>query len=247
MSSLAMHPSNSNHSSLTYPYSYHGSSAAVAGTPPPQGPAARKTSMDLSSLHRMRRASLVTNAHNHHMVMNDASQVSHDSMSSSCSGVSFAHSYYSGGDAPSVKFTAKNFVTQRPGTLESFYSLGDLLGSGGFGEVYSCVHKETGSERAVKVLIKNQEDEALNEQVIREFNMLRTLDSPNLLKVFEMYEDITHFYIVTEIYNGGDLFSELEEGGAFLERDAAMVMNTLLSCSKYRVLPVSFCCSIGLS
>ena len=188
--------------------------------------------MDLSCLPRIKRASLVTNANNVFTTMTDDSQLSSADDSSSC--FSFAQTYCSGASGEtSVKFTAKNFVTQRTGTLETYYRLGDLLGQGGFGEVFSCTHIETGEERAVKVLIKNQEDPEVDDKVIDEFNMLRALDSPNLLKVYEMYEDESHFYIVTDLYKGGDLFSELEEGGAFEEEDAAMVMNTLLTCSKY--------------
>ena len=48
-----------------------------------------------------------------------------------------------------------------------------------------------------------------------------------------MYETKHHFFIVTDLYSGGDLFSELEEEGCFSEEDAAQLMNTMLTCMNY--------------
>ena len=48
-----------------------------------------------------------------------------------------------------------DFVTQNAGKLRDFYRIGKLLGSGAFGEVRMCVHRDTGAARAVKVLRKS--------------------------------------------------------------------------------------------
>ena len=58
------------------------------------------------------------------------------------------------------------------------------LGAGAFGEVYSCRHKQTGSIRAVKILQKSQD----NEEILKEFNILKELSHPNIYKVYEMFE-----------------------------------------------------------
>ena len=55
----------------------------------------------------------------------------------------------------SIKFSAKNFVAQNCGALDETYKVGDLLGEGGFGEVYACTHIESGAERAVKIMEKH--------------------------------------------------------------------------------------------
>jgi len=39
-----------------------------------------------------------------------------------------------------------------------------------------------------------------------EINVLRNLDHPNIVKIYEYYEDDKRFYIVTEICSGGELF-----------------------------------------
>lgn len=92
------------------------------------------------------------------------------SMSSINSGVGFNHE--------SVKFSAKNFVTSNVGTLESHYKLGDLIGEGGFGEVYDCKHLETGEIRAVKVMEKSTTKQSINDDIVKEYNILKELDHP---------------------------------------------------------------------
>jgi calcium-dependent protein kinase len=42
--------------------------------------------------------------------------------------------------------------------------------------------------------------------MLAEVNILKGLDHPNILKIFEAYKDSRRFYIVTEILSGGELF-----------------------------------------
>ena len=77
-----------------------------------------------------------------------------------------------------IKFNATRFVTQQVGKLLEEYAIGDLLGSGGFGEVYLGKHKKSGAERAIKVVAKSAVDESINQAVMHEFNVVRKLDHP---------------------------------------------------------------------
>lgn len=133
-------------------------------------------------------------------------------------------------------FSAKNFVTHRVGTIDDLYEMGGKLGSGGYGEVYSCVHKETGIERAVKILEKSKcsnHHQANDDDVTNEFNILKELDHPNILRQIEMFSDEKNYYIVTEICRGGELFEEIQEWGNFIEEDAAELMRHVLGAVNY--------------
>jgi calcium-dependent protein kinase len=69
----------------------------------------------------------------------------------------------------------------------------------------------------VKILPKSKYCDEPNDDVQNEFNILKTLDHPNILKQIEMFQDANNFYIVTEICQGGELFDELQPrpGGTF--------------------------------
>ena len=90
----------------------------------------------------------------------------------------------------SIRFSQSNFsyhhLADTP--IESHYKLGELLGEGGFGVVFRGTHIKTGVQRAIKRMIKDPRDKQMNEEIIREFEFLKELDHPNLIKVYDMFE-----------------------------------------------------------
>jgi len=108
-----------------------------------------------------------------------------------------------------------------------------MLGSGAFGEVRVCVHRESGAQRAVKVLRKSHMDEEEKKMLFNEINNLKDLDHPNILKMYEFFEDEKRYYIVTDICKGGELFDEIVARGKFTERDASVLIKQVLSCVNY--------------
>jgi len=117
--------------------------------------------------------------------------------------------------------------------LRDFYRIGKVLGNGAFGEVRMCVHRETAAQRAVKVLRKSHMDEDERRMLFNEINILKELDHPNIVKMFEFFEDDKRYYIVQEICKGGELFDEILARGKFTERDAALLIKQVLSCVNY--------------
>ena len=64
-----------------------------------------------------------------------------------------------------------------------------LLGQGGYGEVRKCVSRSDKVVRAVKIIKKESITNEEHETFKNEMNILRKLDHPNILKVFEVFED----------------------------------------------------------
>ena len=62
----------------------------------------------------------------------------------------------------------------------------------------------------------------------QEVIFLRKLDSPNIVKYYETYEDDKYVYIVMEYCSGGELFDliaqKLEKSKKFKEKEAAEIM-----------------------
>ena len=60
--------------------------------------------------------------------------------------------------------------------------------------------------------------------LFNEINNLKDLDHPNILKMYEFFEDPKRYYIVTDICKGGELYDEIKERGSFKEKEAALLV-----------------------
>ena len=75
-----------------------------------------------------------------------------------------------------------------------YYSIEEEIGEGSFGKVYKIKHKKLQEIRALKVVNKVIKE---NYTSFEELEILRKLDHPNVLKVYEYYESKSKWYIVT--------------------------------------------------
>lgn len=123
-----------------------------------------------------------------------------------------------------------NFVSFKSGSISSDYTFGKTLGSGAFGTARVAVHRITGQTRVVKILKKSEHDE---EKLFLEVDILARLSHPNIMQVFEFYDDNSNFYIVSEYCQGGELFECISEKGIFTENEAQVIMRQLLSAVCY--------------
>jgi len=62
---------------------------------------------------------------------------------------------------------------------------------------------------------------------------LKQLDHPNILKLYEFFQDQKRYFLVTELCNGGELFDKIAEEQHFSERDAAKILKQILSAINY--------------
>lgn len=124
-------------------------------------------------------------------------------------------------------------MRKQTGKLVDHYRVGKELGQGAYGEVRRVVHIETGEQRAVKVISKQNLNETEMNTLYNEINILRNLDHPNIVKIYEYFEDEKRFFIVTEICSGGELFDQLIEKGRLEEAEASRIMKQVLACINY--------------
>ena len=127
-----------------------------------------------------------------------------------------------------------NFVIQNPKSFQEVYKLGKLIGSGSFGDVRAATHIETGEERAVKLFKKSlATTDKDKRKLFEEIQILRSLDHPNIVKIFEYFEDMRRYYIVMEYCRGGELFQEVLRQEHFSEQTAATILQQLFSAVGY--------------
>jgi calcium-dependent protein kinase len=91
-------------------------------------------------------------------------------------------------------------VEHKKGKLLQFYNLDDnkILGQGSFGMVQQCTHKATGEKRAVKRLSKEKMSPHARIRLNYEIDILKNMDHPNILRLYEVFEDKKYIYLVTE-------------------------------------------------
>lgn len=84
------------------------------------------------------------------------------------------------------------------------YKTLEALGRGGFGVVFRVHHLPSGEERAIKVISKPSEEAAVK-RLLAEVHALITLDHPNIMKLYEYFEDQQVLCLVMELCTGGHL------------------------------------------
>ena len=78
-----------------------------------------------------------------------------------------------------------------------------FIGKGSYSTVYKVVNKNTNFIRAMKILPKHFQKD--NKEILREINVLRNLDHPNVMKIYEFFEDDKNYYLIEEFCDEGDL------------------------------------------
>ena len=133
-----------------------------------------------------------------------------------------------------VNLTNDLLVGKSKSDPEEDYKKLNFLGEGSFASVYKVQNKFTDVICAMKVINKafscTIEDE---NEILNEINILRTMDHPGILKIFEFYSSKQNYSIVTELCPGGELFQQIIDKGPFTERYSAYVMYQIFSAVNY--------------
>lgn len=133
-----------------------------------------------------------------------------------------------------INFKHEDFVNENNRKVEdTYFFIKPPLGSGMFGTVYKAKHKKTGVFRAIKRIKKDTRNASSLESLLKDVDILKTLDHPNIIKVYEYYQDEASIYIVTELCTGGELFEQILKEKNFTERKAAELMRQMLSAIAY--------------
>ena len=126
---------------------------------------------------------------------------------------------------------SSNYIKLNTKEFSKVYSVGRPLGKGSSGEVRFCTHNKTGSLRAVKIFNKNTlMSTESKKNFLNEVNILKILDHPNIIRVYEFFEDLTTFYIIMEYCRGGELFDEMIKEKKYTEKECAQIMKQIFSC-----------------
>ena len=134
-----------------------------------------------------------------------------------------------------LQISSSSFILHKTTNIKDDYIIGPMLGTGAFGSVYTAVHKLSGQERAIKTLSKVSVnlDKTRKSKFFAEVDILRSIDHPNILRLFEFYEDFKYFHLVTEVVKGGELFDFIAVSKNLSEASAAFFFRQILNAVYY--------------
>jgi calcium-dependent protein kinase len=64
-------------------------------------------------------------------------------------------------------------------------------------------------------------------------NILKEIDHPNIVKLYELYQDDNNYYLITEFLEGGELFDRIQQFKTFNEATAGKLMRQVMSAIAY--------------
>ncbi|XP_054853446.1 serine/threonine-protein kinase SIK2 isoform X2 [Eublepharis macularius] len=121
-----------------------------------------------------------------------------------------------------------------PGPVRvGFYEIEGTLGKGNFAVVKLGRHRITRSEVAIKIIDKSQLDSVNLEKIYREVQIMKMLDHPHIIKLYQVMETKSMLYLVTEFAKNGEIFDYLANHGRLSESEARRKFWQILSAVEY--------------
>lgn len=115
--------------------------------------------------------------------------------------------------------------------MNSYHVL-ELVGEGSFGRVHKGRKRFTGQVVALKFMPKVNRSEGELQSLRKEIEILRGLQHPNIVQLYDSFETETEVVVVTE-YAEGQLFQILEDDGHLPESQVRKIACQLVSALYY--------------
>lgn len=114
------------------------------------------------------------------------------------------------------------------------YILGKTIGEGTFGKVKIGMHILTKARVAVKILEKNKIiDVADYERVSREIHILKIVQHPQVVQLYEIIETPKKLYLIMEYASGGELFDYIVKHQKLSEKESCKFFQQIISGMEY--------------
>ena len=126
-----------------------------------------------------------------------------------------------------VRLAKENLIKISKEHYLKHYEVLNDLGQGSFGKVKRVRHKKLNEIRAMKIVNKKETTST------NEIEALRKISHPNIINIFEIFEDTHQYYIMSEYCEGGELFDAISNKGYYNEIEAAKIMKQILEAVNY--------------
>ncbi|KAL0963170.1 hypothetical protein UPYG_G00350650 [Umbra pygmaea] len=113
------------------------------------------------------------------------------------------------------------------------YRLLKTIGKGNFAKVKLARHILTSREVAIKIIDKTQLNPTSLQKLFREVRIMKILNHPNIVKLFEVIETDKTLYLIMEYASGGEVFDYLVAHGRMKEKEARAKFRQIVSAVQY--------------
>ena len=137
-------------------------------------------------------------------------------------------------DVKDLKIDANNLFMQRHQSPWLFYEELEELGSGFYGVVKKVrLIKNPEIIRAMKIIPEENILQGEGASLIDEIEILKNLQHPNIMKVYESFVDNHNYYIISELCDQGHLLSKLEKLGKMDQIVVKFLMDQIFNAVAY--------------
>lgn len=118
-------------------------------------------------------------------------------------------------------------------SINEHYELGNELGHGGFSVVLEGKSKKDGSKVAIKCIKKNTIEGNDMIMLKREIEIMKSLDHPHILELYEVFENDEEVYLVMELVEGHEVYENIIIKGRYTEKEARHIISQVISAVEY--------------
>ena len=138
-------------------------------------------------------------------------------------------------ESENLSFNKQNLISLTEGVMTTKYEITKKLGKGAYGKVLEVKNKITKELRACKQLSKSKISNL--EKFQKEISILKKVDHPNIIKLYEVFEDDKYLYLIMEKCKGGELFDKIinhiQKKKMYSEKEAAKIFYQIISSISY--------------
>mmetsp|Transcript_3614 Transcript_3614/g.7467 ORF Transcript_3614/g.7467 Transcript_3614/m.7467 type:complete len:588 (-) Transcript_3614:158-1921(-) len=124
-------------------------------------------------------------------------------------------------------FIRRTSLVAGKAAMNELFTFVKKLGSGSFGEVHLVEEKASKVKRVCKTICKDKSTVPV-EQIEEEIRIMKELDHPNIIKIFEVFDDRHNMYIIMEYCQGGELLQKMAKAHEKKERLSELFVATLM-------------------
>ena len=133
-----------------------------------------------------------------------------------------------------IPINTKNIIRKVSGNPFDNYKILQKLGHGTFGQVFKIMQKQTGNIRAMKIIPKNNLRPGFTDKdIVHEITIMKNLDHPHIIKLFEFYIDDYNYYLINEYCTEGDLSEKMAKLKSLPEQIVKILMAQIFNAVLY--------------